>query len=181
MNKRVGTADQWERGTVTRKPICCPGVVKLVYLVQAWLNLWDLILEPPSHYSMGRSSGYKQWADISRDLTFATLWPAYPDPSYSWVKVGLNTPIIFSSFSIFLRIHYLAGYAKSNQCLNHGCIYQIHKLGWRQLPWHFFWIHFSFSVLQLLCVMIAHMLIGWQWWNIECRDKFFMKADGLVW
>ena len=58
-NKGVGTADQWERGTATRQPItrtyyiCCPSVVgRSVFAVQAWSNLWDLIWEPPSHYSM---------------------------------------------------------------------------------------------------------------------------------
>ena len=33
--KRVGTADQWERGTATQQPItriCSPAVVELVYL-----------------------------------------------------------------------------------------------------------------------------------------------------
>ena len=33
-----------------------------------------------------------------------------------------------------------------------------HKMDWRRLPWHFFWIYFSISSLQLLCVMISHWL-----------------------
>ena len=34
----------------------------------------------------------------------------------------------------------------------------IHKMDWRCLPCHFFWIYFSGSFLQLFCVMISHWL-----------------------
>ena len=34
----------------------------------------------------------------------------------------------------------------------------MHKLDWRWLPWYFFWIYFSISFLQLLCVMISNWL-----------------------
>ena len=53
-----------------------------------------------------------------------------------------------------------------------------HKLDWRQLPWHFFWIYFSISSCSC---SVWWFLIGWQCWNIKCRDKFFFKSwIGLV-
>ena len=52
-----------------------------------------------------------------------------------------------------------------------------HKLDWRRLPWHFFWIYFSISSLQLLCVMISH-------WSTVLKHKMpsqiLIKTAGLV-
>ena len=53
-----------------------------------------------------------------------------------------------------------------------------HKLDWRWLPWHFFWIYFSISSLQLLCVMISHWLTVLK--HKMPRQILFLKA-GLVW
>ena len=53
-----------------------------------------------------------------------------------------------------------------------------HKLDWRRLPWHFFWIYFSISSLQLLCVMISHWLTVLK--HKMPRQILFLKA-GLVW
>ena len=53
-----------------------------------------------------------------------------------------------------------------------------HKLDWRQLPWHFFWIYFSISSLQLLCVMISHWLTVLK--HKMQRQILFFKA-GFVW
>ena len=51
----------------------------------------------------------------------------------------------------------------------------IHKMYWRRLPCHFFWIYFSTSFCSC---SVSWFLIGWQCWNIKCWVKF--SLIGLV-
>ena len=98
-NKGVGTADQWERGTATWQPItrtyyiCCPGVVgRSVFAVQAWSNLWDLIWEPPSHYSMiSPQFTPENKSQINQSLAMVILFVSSPGFTYSkWCRDGFG-------------------------------------------------------------------------------------------
>ena len=52
--------------------ICCRGVVdRSVFAVQAWSNLWDLIWEPPSHYSMCQSDLHYMHSPSRCDVTWS--------------------------------------------------------------------------------------------------------------
>ena len=63
-----------------------------VFAVQAWSNLWDLIWEPPSHYSMiSPQFTPENKSQINQSLAMVILFVSSPGFTYSkWCRDGFG-------------------------------------------------------------------------------------------